>query len=222
MLKRRFFHGIVFIHCGKGELLMSEFETHSYSGRAYTSEEIISFSQRPTTHFAEIDREMRFHKNVKHIQVSCLTQEEFDLFVKGYADNYESIYFFQNSKVKDLSALSCLQNVRYLLFYNFRAAKHLWDMSHNVSLKGLFISESKNLVYDISPILNAPALEELLLFSSIHRKHTVQTLSPIKESKTLKRVMLDCKTESGNFEPSSFMHLEVFKYRVDKHRNYQY
>lgn len=201
---------------------MSEFFTHLYSGRAYTAKETISFSQSPTTHFSEIDKEMQFHKGVKHIQVSCLTQYEFDTFVKEYADKYESIYFFQNPKVKDLSALADLHNVKYLLFYNFRLAKQLWDMSHNDSLKGILVSESKNMIYDISAIANAPALEELLLFSNMDRKYTVQTLEPIKANKTLKRVMLECKTENGDFEPNNFSHLEVFKYRVDRHRNYRY
>ena len=201
---------------------MSEFIAHLYSGRAYTSEEIISFSQSPMTHFADIDKEMQFHKDVKHIQVSYLTQTEFDIFVKDYADDYESIYFFQNPKVEGLSALARLRNVQYLLFYNFRSAKLLWDMSQNVSLKGILISESKNLVYDLSAITSAPALEEFLLFSNMNRKYTVKTLEPVKASRSLKRVMLDCKTENGDFDPAEFAHLDVFQYRVDQYRNFQY
>lgn len=201
---------------------MSEFTTHRYSGRAYSPEEIISFSQSPTTHFSEIDKEMQFHRGVRHIQVSCLTQDEFDTFVKTYADNYESIYFFQNPKVKDLAALACLRHVKYLLFYNFRAAKQLWDMSQNTSLKGILISESKNMIYDISAIADAPVLEELLLFSNMDRKYTVRSLEPIKASLSLKRVRLDCKTENGDFKPNDFSHLEVFQYRVDRQRNYRY
>lgn len=202
--------------------IMSEFITQSFSGRAYTSEEIVSFSNCPLTHLADIEQEMHFHKRVAHVQVSSLTQEEFDLFVREYADNYESIYFFQNPQVKDLSALASLHNVQYLLFYNMRSAKMLWDMQDNVSLKGIFISESKKLVYDISPISKAPALEELLLFSNMNRKYTVQTLDPIKQNLSLKRVMLECRTEHSNFEPSEFSHLEIFKYRVDNQRNYHY
>lgn len=201
---------------------MSEFIAHLYSGRAYTSEEIISFSQSPMTHFADIDKEMQFHADAKHVQVSCLTQNEFDVFVGKYADRYESIYFFQNPKVKDLSALAQLRNVQYLLFYNFRSAKLLWDMSQNVSLKGILISESKNLIYDLSAIANASALEEILLFSNMNRKYTVKTLEPVKASKSLKRVMLDCKTENGDFDPAEFAHLDVFQYRVDQYRNFQY
>ena len=201
---------------------MSEFIAHLYSGRAYTSEEIISFSQSPMTHFADIDKEMQFHADAKHVQVSCLTQNEFDIFVGKYADRYESIYFFQNPKVKDLSALAQLRNVQYLLFYNFRSATRLWDMSQNISLKGILISESKNLVYDLSAITSAPALEEFLLFSNMNRKYTVKTLEPVKASRSLKRVMLDCKTENGDFDPAEFAHLDVFQYRVDQYRNFQY
>ncbi len=201
---------------------MSEFLTHQYSGRAYTAEENVSFSQCKTTHFADIDKEMQFHKSVKHLQISQLTQDEFDYFVKNYADRYKSIYFFQNPKVRDLSALSQLHNVEYLLFYNLSSTKKLWDMSGNTSLKGLFISDSKNMIYDISEIAKAPVLEELLLFSSLERKHIIKTLFPIKNSKTLKRVMLECKTENADFVPDDFSNLEVFNYRVDKYKNYNY
>ena len=34
--------------------------------------------------------------------------------------------------------------------------------------------------------------------------------------------MLECKTENGDFDPSVYSHFEVFKYRVDKYRNYRY
>ena len=198
-----------------------DFEIQRYSGRAYTAEESISFSQSPRTHFSDVHKEMQYHKNVSHVQVSCLTQEEFDVFVKEYADQYESIYFFQNSKVKDLSALSSLHNVKYLLFYNMRSAKALWNMSENRSLKGIMISASKNLVYDLSQIAMAPALEELLLLGNMDRKYTVKSLAPIQESRSLKRVMLDCRTEAGDFDPGEFS-FELFRYRVDGHRNFRY
>ena len=115
---------------------MPEFDTFLYSSRAYSSEEIISFSQSPRTHFSDIDKEMQFHRNAAHVQVSCLTQAEFDAFILNYANHYKSIYFFQNTLVKDLSALAHLQNAEYLLFYNVRA-NSLWDMSSNSQLKGI-------------------------------------------------------------------------------------
>ena len=121
---------------------MSQFISHLYSGRAYSSEEIISFSNNPLMHFADVDKEMQFHKDVSHVQLSNLTQSEFDKFVLEYGDNFKTIYFFQNTQVRDLSALGKLKNVEYLLFYNLRAAKSLWNMSNNNRLKGIFISAS--------------------------------------------------------------------------------
>lgn len=165
---------------------------------------------------------MQFHQNVSHVQVSNLTQHEFDEFVLKYGDSFKSIYFFQNTMVKDLSALEKLKNVEYLLFYNLRTAKSLWNMSSNNSLKGIFISESKKMCCDLSPLPTAPSLEEVLLFSTMDRKYTVKSLEPLKNCKNLKRVMLECNTEDHLFVPDDFSHLEVMKYRVDKHRNYKY
>lgn len=201
---------------------MSEFITHLYSGRAYTSEESISFSQSPLTHFADVDKEMEFHQNASYVQVSKLTQSEFDKFVLNYGDCFKSIYFFQNTQVKDLSALEKLKNVEYLLFYNLRTANSLWNLRNNNNLKGIFISASKKMCYDLSLLPTAPSLEEVLLFSTLDCKYTVKSLEPLKYCKNLKRVMLDCNTEDKLFVPDDFSHLEVLKYRVDKHRNYKY
>ena len=125
---------------------MSEFELHKYSGMAYESEQIISFSDSPTTASPNIDEEMKYHTGVSAVKVCNLTQKEFDYFIEKYGDNFESIYFFHNTKVKDLSVLSKLKKVKYLLFYNVRGTA-LWDMSQNESLKGIMISDSKKMLY---------------------------------------------------------------------------
>ena len=201
---------------------MSQFITHLYSGRAYSSEKIISFSNNPLKHFADVDEEMQFHQNVSHVQVSNLTQAEFDKFVQEYGDNFKSIYFFQNTLVRDLSALEKLKNVEYLIIYNLRTAKSLWNMSNNHSLKGIFIFASKKMCYDLSLLSTAPSLEEILLFSTMDRKYTIKSLEPLKNCKNLKRVMLECNTEDHLFVADDFAHLEVLKYQVDKHLNYKH
>lgn len=200
----------------------SEFVTQRFSGRAYTAEETISFSQNPRTHLADMDEEMRFHGKCRHVQVSGLTQEELELFVEKYANSFSSIYFFQNPKIRDLSALSSLRRVEYLLFFNLRMAEGLWDMSQNLSLKGLMIAESKRMVYELSAVSKAPVLEEFLLFSCLDRKYTVRSLSPLRECPALKRAMLECNTENRDFAPRDFSRLEVFKYRVDGQNNFNF
>lgn len=130
---------------------MSQFELHQYSSMAYEAKQIITFSNIQSASEADIDAAMQSHLRVSSVQVSNLNQNEFDYFVSKYADNYESIYFFQNTKVKDLSALSKLKNVKYLLFYNVRAVS-LWDMRQNDSLKGIMISDSKKMLYDLEQL----------------------------------------------------------------------
>lgn len=196
----------------------SGFELHKYSGRAYTADEIISFSQSPLTHFADVDREMAFHTGARHVMVSSLTQSEFDAFVSRYGDRFQSIYFFQNPKVRDLSALAGLHHVEYLLFYNLRAATGLWDMRGNAGLKGLMFSDSKRLIYDLTPLSSAPALEELLLFSRMDHKYPVRSLEPVRRCPNLRRVWLECNTDARNFDPAGFAGYELFYYRVDGKR----
>lgn len=123
--------------------------------------------------------------------------------------------------MKDLSALENLRNVEYLLFYNMRAAGSLWNLTNNKSLKGIFFSNSKKLCYDLSPLSDAPVLEEVLLCGNLDRKYTVKSLEPLKKCKNLKRVMLYCNTEDRLFEPTDFSHLEVVKYWVDGLRNHR-
>ncbi len=92
------------------------FELHRYSKMAYESKQIITFSENPSKALPDVDAEMQYHSDISAIEVCNLTQKEFDYFVEKYGDNFESIYFFHNTKVKDLSALSKLKKVRYLLF----------------------------------------------------------------------------------------------------------
>ena len=198
---------------------MSEFELHKYSGMAYESNQIITFSQTPSIALPDIDEEMKYHTGVSAIQVSQLTQKEFDYFVEKYGDNFESIYFFGNPKVKDLSALSQLKKVKYLLFYYVRGTS-LWDMRGNENLKGIMISDSKKMLYDLEQLQYAPNLEELLLFSTIFNKYPVKTITPLKNCKKLKRLFMLFNTEDKSFCPEDFDFLDVFQYQCDKKRNF--
>ena len=200
---------------------MSVFELHKYSGMAYESKQIITFSANLAMALADVDEEMKFHAGVSSAQVSNLTQKEFDYFVSNYGDKFESIYFFQNTRVKDLSALAQLRKVKYLLFDNVRGAG-LWDMRQNESLRGIMISNSRKMLYDLEQVQYAPNLEELLLFSSISGKYPVKTIEPLKRCRKLKRLWLECNTEDKSFVSEEFDTLDVFQYQCDRKRNFVY
>ena len=199
---------------------MSEFELSKYTGMAYESKQIITFSESPSLALPDVEEEMKFHTGVPAVEVCNLTQKEFDYFISNYGDNFESIYFFHNTKVKDLSALSKLKKVKYLLFYNVRGTS-LWDMSANESLKGIHISYCKKMLYDLEQLQYAPNLEELQLFSATY-KHPVKTIMPLKNCKKLKRLFMNFNTEDKSFIPEEFEFLDVFKYQCDKKRNFTF
>ena len=198
---------------------MSQFELHKYSGMAYEANQIITFSENPSRALPDIDEEMKYHVGISSVQVSNLSQKEFDYFIDNYGDDFESIYFFQNTKIRNLSALSKLKKVKYLLFYNVRG-NSLWDMSGNESLKGFMISDSKKMIYDLEYLQFAPNIEELLLFSSAFNKYPVKTIAPLKSCKKLKRLFIEFNTEDRSFSPEEFDFLDVFKYQCDRKRNF--
>lgn len=199
---------------------MSEFVLHKYSGMAYEPNQVITFPSQSET-LSNIDEEMKSHVGVSSVRVSGLTQKEFDYFIENYGDNFDSIYFMHNTKVKNLSALSHLKKVQYLLFFNIRSDS-LWDMRKNKSLKGIMISESRKMLYDLEQLQYAPNLEELLLFSSTFNKYPVKTILPLKNCKHLKRLFIEFNTEDKSFSPIEFDFLDVFKYQCDRKRNFTY
>lgn len=196
----------------------SPFELHAFSSRAYSAAECITFGNKCLS-LSDLDAEMQHHKGVSHIMVCDPTQEEFDQFVAQYADQYASIYFFHIRKVKDLSLLTTLRHVQWLLFYNAHA-EGLWDMHRNLTLRGVLVSDSSKMIYNLEQFSNAPALEEVILLSSMDRKYTTHSLAPLLQCSHLRRVMLELNTESKDFRPEEFAHLDVFQYQVDRKRNF--
>ena len=200
---------------------MSEFELHRFSGMVYEANQIIKFSGQKSASLPDFDEEMKRHTGVSSVQVSHLTQQEFDYFIEKYGDAYESIYFFGNPMVKDLSALAKLKEVKYLLFWNVRGTG-LWNMAGNTNLRGIMISDSKRMLHYLEQLRYAPNLEELLLFSSEFRKYPVKSIAPLKKCRKLKRLHMEFNTEDQSFTPEDFGFLDVFRYQCDRKRNFTY
>ena len=198
--------------------MTTPFKLHAFSGRAYSAAEYITFGNKRLA-LSDLDAEMQHHKGVSHIMVCNPTQEEFDQFVTKYADQFASIYFFHMRKVKDLSPLSTLQHVQWLLFYNTHA-ESLWNMQGNLALRGVMLAESRKIVYNLDPLADAPLLEEVILLSSMDRKYTTRTLAPLLQCRCLRRAMVELNTENKDFRPEDFSHLDTFQYQVGRKRNF--
>lgn len=221
-------------YIGDVEINDYEWNVSKFSGHKYTSEQLLfhtRYSAKNKTFTKEdIDFEMQFHKNVSLIQVSGLNQESFDHLIDKYGYQFKSIYFFGCQNVKDLSALSKLQKIEYILFYWLRQSDKLWDMSNNHNLKGIQISGAKRIMLNLGLMASAPNLEEIRLNGGTEENHNIQDLNIFTECKNLKRLSLQGltlthddiapltkipKLEILDFEPS-FLETEQIAFLVAK------
>lgn len=218
-----------------GDIEINEYEWNvsKFSGHQYTAEQLLFNTRRTTKNGTmtrdDIDFEMH-HKSTSIIQVSGLTQESFDYFINSYGEQFKSIYFFGCKEIKDLSVLSQLHKLEYILFYWIRQADVLWDMSRNDNLRGLQINDASKIMRNLGMIASAPKLEEIRLGGSIETNQKIQALDIFSECEKLKRLSLLGLTLTKNdvepltrisnleildFEPN-FLETEQIAYLVAK------
>jgi len=88
----------------------------------------------------EIDR-LSEYENKEAITISGLTQETFEYFIKKYGKELRAVRFFKNKMVEDWSLFETLPDIEYIYWFHNQRITALWDMSNNIALKGLCISD---------------------------------------------------------------------------------
>ncbi|QCO42524.1 internalin [Leptospira interrogans] len=131
------------------------------------------------------------------IQISGLRQDTFNYFVENYASQFEAIYFWKCPLVEDLSALSKLENIQYILFYWNQRAVRLWDMSKNSSLKGIAIDDFSRM-HNLTDFVSSKTIEEIHFGNLVWTKFTVESLSPLVYCKKLKFLDFNLKKLKDN------------------------
>lgn len=106
---------------------------------------------------AEIDR-LSEYDNKECLTVSGLTQETFEYFIKKYGNELRAVRFFKNKMVRDWSLLGTLPELEFVYWFHNQKITSLWDMSDNIGLKGLCISDFTKLKR-LDGISKAPNLE---------------------------------------------------------------
>lgn len=130
---------------------------------------------------AEID-DIRNHPEIDKIKIMGLKQDTFEYFIEKYGQQFKAIYFFKNKAVKDLSALSYLENIEFIGYFFNQGCNRLWDMSKNFALKGLAINDFSKL-HNLDDIVTAPNLEFLDFGNMVWDKLILNTLKPLSETK---------------------------------------
>jgi internalin A len=100
----------------------------------------------------------------------------------------------------DLSPVAELESLQYLFLQDLTRVTSLPDMSRMVSLRGVHIQTLKGLT-DLTPLLTAPALEELQIFNMTHLP--AEAFAPLASHPTLRFGMvptIDLPHPPGLFE----------------------
>lgn len=138
----------------------------------------------------DIDYEMQFPKNREMLRICGLTQEGLEHFCHRYGHAYRHIDLFKCQLISDLSPLGDLPNLEYVsIYWNIRSDK-LWDMSRNLKLKALHISDCKKMTYDPQLLATAPALEDISFCGIAFGSYPMKSLEVFSHIPTLKNLCL--------------------------------
>ena len=149
---------------------------------------------------AEIDVIQEF-PHATEVAIAGLAQDTFEYFVENYGQQFKVIIFWKCPLVGSLKAIESLDQVEYIVYFWNQRAEHLWDFSKTKALKG-FCYDDFACMHDISEIAGAPALEELQFGDRVWTKYVLNTLGPLKECTTLKRLSFSAKKLlDGKIEP---------------------
>lgn len=121
----------------------------------------------------EIDR-LDLYENKEVITISGLTQDTFEYFIEKYGNKLRAVRFFKNKLVEDWSLLGTLQDVEVIYWFHNQRITKLWNMSDNIHLKGLCISDFAKLKI-LDGIEKAPALEWFSMRDAVWDKTEVKS-----------------------------------------------
>ena len=126
--------------------------------------------------------DIRNHPEIDKIRIIGLKQDTFEYFIERYGQQFKAIYFLKNKTVKDLSPLSSLEKAEFIGYFFNQGSNRLWDMSKNLSLRGLSINDFSKL-HCLDDIVTAPNLEILDFGDMVWSTMVLDTLKPLERTK---------------------------------------
>lgn len=151
----------------QGDYTSVEQEKHDIGGGIITNKEI---------------DEINNLVDVKKIMISGLRQDTFEYFVRTQAYKFKAIMFWKNKLVEDWSLLSTLKNVQFIGYFHNQRITKFWDMTNNISLEGLYISDFTRLK-SLEGIEKAPRLERLYFGNAVWSTSVLKDIKPLENSK---------------------------------------
>lgn len=130
--------------------------------------------------FSDIDVLARYPE-MRSVRIMGLSQDTFEYFIKTYGRQLRSVSFFKNKRVEDWSLLGTLPDLEYVFWFWNQKIDKLWDMSGNLSLKGLCIKDFTRMP-GIEGISRAPALKFFSIGNAVWDKYEADSFLPLAGS----------------------------------------
>lgn len=130
---------------------------------------------------ADIDI-LKDYPNIDTLTISGLNQDTFEYFISTYGDQLHAIRFFKNKHVNDWSLLGEILKLEFIYFFHNQRINTLWNMSRNISLRGLEISDFSRLK-SLAGIEKAPNLEWFGIGDAIWSKSVIDSFKYFKGTK---------------------------------------
>lgn len=173
----------------------TELELHMRNVNEPTSISHINLIQRDISggriEIASIDT-IRANPTANSLVVSGLRQDSFDYLINTYGNQFRVIHFWKCPLVENLNSLSTLKHVEHIVWYWNQRVDCFWDMSSNISLRGLCLQDFTRL-HDLKGIELAPSLDSLIIGNAVWTKWIINSLEPLPKCNSLKWLRIDLK-----------------------------
>lgn len=159
----------------------------------------------------EIDK-LKECPETETLTISGLNQDTFEYFINTYGKQLRAVRFFKNKLVSDWSLLGELPQLEFIYFFHKQRIDSLWDMSQNISLKGLEISDFTRLKTLVG-IEKAPNLEWFGIGDAVWSTSVVDSFKYFKGTKIKHLSFSGKRIEDDDLTFLSDMeHLEQFDF----------
>lgn len=145
----------------------------------------------------DIDK-LKNYENCDRVMISGLRQDTFEYFIEEYGPSLKYVYFFKNKLVEDFSALETCTNLVYVRFFHNQRAEKLWNMTKNINLQGLDISDFTRLHY-LNGVETAPSLQHLSFGDAVWSTSYLHDIN----------ILRSCKLKSFDFSGKAIENIDL-------------
>jgi hypothetical protein len=135
--------------------------------------------------------------------ISGLNQDTFEYLIQHYGNNLIELELFKCPRIEDYTPLEACPNIETITIFWNQKAKNFWNCEPNKRLKSLIINDCIH-IHTLDLIAKSKSLINLSFGNTVWPKTKLNTLSPLKNMKSLESLTLTLnKIVDRSIEPIS-------------------